>query len=380
MSKIQSMILGAGQEAENKPAKKIVPTPAESSTGGSSQVESQVISSFVPDAKEPISPVVVAGQPQLFKSLSDVTNELYKDRVPSEQDLAKEKKREKARAVISAIADGTSAISNLIFASKGAQNVEQSSMSAANAKRYQHILDRRMKVYDKWDDARLAAHDRDRGFNQDLKTWDRSGKWHEDQVKTDNERFDYNKQRNDRLDSEGKDFKDKNYELNRRGQESQEKAQKDASARGWASISAQEKRVEAQVNAQKERSKYLFEKANGSPEPKKISDEQSIYIGRSVWEQNSGQIASEIYKDLLDIDADQAKKFKRIIDGGVGGKKAPDAKQTAAIVDKYIMVSPRAQQMAIDIEKDYNKRYEMARGGLPTQSPESDDPFAQYAE
>lgn len=96
-----------------------------------------------------------------FRSTGDIVDEFYKKQLPSEEELIKEKKREKSRAVISAIADGVSAFSNLYFTGKGTQNVEQTSMSAANAKRYQAILDRRMKVQDEWGRSRLAASIKD---------------------------------------------------------------------------------------------------------------------------------------------------------------------------------------------------------------------------
>lgn len=338
------------------------------------------------------TPVEVSEHPNI-KSLTDFTNEIYKDRMPSEEELAKEQKREKSRMVISAIADGASAISNLYFTSKGATNVEQTSMSSANTKRYQEILDRRRKMQGEWDNARLAAYDRDRGFgyqkDRDDANWERSGRWHEDQVKTDNTRFDHNRKRQETIDAEEKEYRNKNYELNKKGQENQEKAQKDASARGWASVDAQKKRIDAQTEMQEKKqrdySKYQFEKMNGSPEPKKISEKQSIYVGKNTWEQNSGQIAGEIYKDLLEQDAKLAKEFDKALNGGYG-KKSADAKQTAALVDKHIMRSPRAQQLAIDLESDYKKRYELAANGALPQSNEDhydqyqtkEDPYAKY--
>lgn len=326
-----------------------------------------------------------------FESNADIVDAIYKARMPTEEELAKERKREKSRQVISAIADGVSAISNLYFTGKGAKNVEQTSMSAANTKRYQEILDRRRRMQDKWDDARLSAYDRDRGFNyqkyRDDANWKRSGEWHEDQVKTDGERFDYNRNRTERIDAETRADRDRNYELSRKGQEIQEKGQKDASARGWAAVGAQDKRIKAQEKKQNDYVKYQFEKANGSPGPKRINDTRSIYVGKNTWEQNAGQIAGEIIKDIEKSDPALAKQLTRQLNG-FAGKKGADAKQTAAIVDKYIMNSPSAQELAIELEKDYKKRYELAANGALPQTEEDpyakyaggDDPYAKYAE
>lgn len=318
--------------------------------------------------------------PKQYESSTDIVDAIYKKRMPTEEELAKEKKREKSRQIISAIADGVSAISNLYFTGKGARYVEQTSMSAANTKRYQEILDRRRNMQDKWDDARLSAYARDRGFNyqrnRDDASWKRSGEWHEEQVKTDNTRYADNKERIARIDTENKTDRDRNYVLNKKGQDIQEKGQKDASARGWAAVGAQDKRIKAQEKKQNDYVKYQFEKANGSPEPKRINGTRSIYVGKNTWEQNAGQIAGEIIKDIEKSDPALAKQLTRQLNG-FAGKKGADAKQTAAIVDKYIMNSPSAQELAIELEKDYKKRYELATNGALPQT--GDDPYAKYA-
>lgn len=372
------MILNSGAtKGGDKAIEKVIPTP--SSFNGTNQEGKKV---DVRDTaiqnqektdtpiKQPVVSVMEQVEPKQksIGSLTDFTNEIYKNRMPSEEDLIKEGKREKARSVIAAIADGVSAISNLYFTGKGAQNVEQTSMSKANTKRYQEILDKRKKMQGDWDNARLSAYDRDRGFNRqkdlDDANWKRSGEWHDDQVARGNAIYKDDKERRDRLDKEAKDARDREFDA-------REKERKDTSARGWASVSAQNKRIEAQDRKQKEYSKYQFEKINGAPEPKRIGEKRSIYVGRNTWEQNSGQIAGEIYKDLLDQDAKLAKEFYKSVNGGYG-KKSADAKQTAALVDKYIMRSPRAQQLAIELEKDYKRRYELATDGSLTQN-ETDD-------
>lgn len=96
-----------------------------------------------------------------FTGYQDVIEAQRKSNMPTEEELKKERKRERARSIIAAIADGTSAIANLYFVGKGAKNVVQTSMSAANAKRYQDILDKRKNMQDKWDEARTNASIRD---------------------------------------------------------------------------------------------------------------------------------------------------------------------------------------------------------------------------
>lgn len=381
MGSIQSMILGETEKLKPAVAPPVIKEESKPEVKPASVPNDSRLDEFSSKGNnlsggEGASQQVQEQQPpKQYNSMGDVVDAYWRDKMPTEEELKKERKRERARSIISAIADGASAISNLYFTGKGAKNVEQTSMSAANAKRYQDILDRRRKMQEKWNDARLAAYDRDRGFNyqkdRDDANWKRSGEWHKEQVTTDNERYKDTKDRNKVLDEFNKADRDRNYELHKKAQENQEEAQKDVSARGWEEIKYKNKRIEAQEEKQKEYIKYQFEKTNGSPEPKRISSTRSIYVGKHTWEQNAGQIASEIIKDIEVSDPALAKQLVRQLNG-YGSKKGADAKQTAAIVDKYIMSSPRAQQLAIELEKDYKKRYELATAGSLPQS-DTDD-------
>ncbi|MDD3037159.1 hypothetical protein [Bacteroides sp.] len=395
MGSIQSMILGESNKDEpivvppmTKEEVKHVGQPANKTNSAPNDLAIDEHSSDgvknngqVQNKESQVTQHSIVGQqpPKQYGSMGDVADEMYKKRMPTEEELAKERKREKSRQIISAIADGVSAISNLYFTGKGANNVEQTSMSAANTRRYQEILDRRRRMQEKWDDARLAVYDRDRLFNyhkdRDDANWNRTSEWHDSQVRTDNERYKDTKERNKVLDEFNMADRDRNYKLSEKAQKDQERAQKDASSRGWAAVDTQEKRIKAQEDKQKAYSQYQFEKINGSPEPKRINSARSIYVGRNTWEQNAGQLAGEIIKDIEASNPALAKQLSKQLNG-LNGKKGADAKQTAAIVDKYIMSSPRAQQLAIELEKDYKKRYELATNeSLPQ---EEDDPYAKY--
>lgn len=303
MGTVQSMILG-----ESDKVKPVVTSPVEK------------------DEIKPVAPVVAPDEPapdeytvkvdeqrksdsiatqqpsRQYGNSSDILNAIYKDQMPTEEELAKEKKRENARQIISAIADGASAISNLYFTGKGAKSVEQTSMSEANAKRYQEILDRRRKLKEKWDDARLAAYDRDRVFNyqkdREDANWKRTGEWHEEQVKTDGERFDYNRNRTERIDAENRADRDRNYELNRKGQEIQEKGQKDASARGWASHGLQKKAQEDSVRMQEERIRAMGGKIRGKRIGFSDGSGNDVGIYENVWKGSMQQVFDVLSKDF----------------------------------------------------------------------------------
>ena len=70
----------------------------------------------------------------------------YKEPLPEE--LAKEQKREKAKARIFAVTDAMNAIGELVWASKGAARTEMPNLSAANTKRYQERLAQRRQQRD----------------------------------------------------------------------------------------------------------------------------------------------------------------------------------------------------------------------------------------
>ncbi len=79
----------------------------------------------------------------------DIFRELNPDPIPSEEDLKKEQKREKTRALISALGDGISAISNLYSTTKGAVPVPATpTLSERNTARYNEIVNRRLKKAD----------------------------------------------------------------------------------------------------------------------------------------------------------------------------------------------------------------------------------------
>ncbi len=90
-------------------------------------------------------------QSQVKKPLTygEIFRELNPDPIPNEEDLKKEHKREKTRALISALGDGISAISNLYSTTKGAVPVPTTpTLSERNAARYNEIVNRRLKKAD----------------------------------------------------------------------------------------------------------------------------------------------------------------------------------------------------------------------------------------
>lgn len=316
--------------------------------------------------------------PKQANSLTDVIDAMYKSRMPTEEELKKERKRERAKQIISAIADGTSAIANLYFAGKGAKNVKQTSMSAANAKRYQNILDRRRKMQDKWDDARLAAYDRDRGFNyqkdRDDANWKRSGEWHKEQVTTDNERYKDTKDRNKVLDEFNIADRDRNYELHKKAQENQEKAQKDASARGWASHGLQKKTQEDSVRIQEGRIRAMGGKIRGKRIGFSDGSGNDVGIYENVWKGSMQQVFDVLSKDFRP-DKMTESMWNLKINKMTSREKEDFVKQNwtkspraSAIMKTLSQIDPAVMDGDL-VEEDPYAKYTTG-----------DDPYAKYAE
>lgn len=381
MGPIQSMILGepdkdksiaAPPEAQPvvKPSVDHVPNKQET-VEHSSNVAS--LQGHEQGGVEQVAPKPEMEHPtKQYNSLGDVTDAMYKSRMPTEEELVKERKREKSRQIISAIADGVSAISNLYFTGKGAKNVEQTSMSAANTKRYQEILDRRRKTQEKWDDARLEAYYRDRGFNyqkdRDDANWKRSGEWHKEQVTTDNERYKDAKERNKARDEFNMADSDRNYELRK-------DAQNNATSLEWANHELRKKAQEDATRIQEERIKAMGGKISRG---KRIgfSDGSGNDVGiyENVWEGSMQQVFDVLSKDFRP-DKMTESMWNLKINKMTSREKEDFVKQNwtkspraSAIMKTLSQIDPAVMDENL-VEEDPYAKYTTG-----------DDPYAKYAE
>ena len=87
-------------------------------------------------------------------------------------DEEREKKREKSRAVISAIGDGVSALSNLYFTTKGAPNMGASNLSERNTARREDMLKRRQAKQDAYNQGLMNAYDVDNKNDYNQRAYD----------------------------------------------------------------------------------------------------------------------------------------------------------------------------------------------------------------
>ena len=121
----------------------------------------------------PAKPVVVstpAPAPSLEikpKSMTDIYTQLTR-----KPDVEIDPKRERNRAIVSAIGDGLSALSNLYFTTKGAPSVEQPKLSEKNVARYNYLKDLRGKQEAAYNAGLMNAMDRDYQISNNERQWD----------------------------------------------------------------------------------------------------------------------------------------------------------------------------------------------------------------
>lgn len=94
----------------------------------------------VDDVDASVKPKVYGGYDDIIDSLEKRRKELG-DGLPTKEQLARERRRQRTRALIGGIADGASAIANLFFTTKGAPNMYDGS---------RNMSDRMRQRYEKW--------------------------------------------------------------------------------------------------------------------------------------------------------------------------------------------------------------------------------------
>lgn len=94
-------------------------------------------------------PPVPTSEPKQF-SYAELFKQLNTNPQPSKEELEKERRREKQRAVISAIGDGLSALANMHYTKRDAVNLYDngSSLSDRNRERYKALVDERKRRVD----------------------------------------------------------------------------------------------------------------------------------------------------------------------------------------------------------------------------------------
>lgn len=120
----------------------------------------------------PAKPVVVSNPAPATsleikpKSMTDIYTQLTR-----KPDVEIDPKRERNRAIVSAIGDGLSALSNLYFTTKGAPSMEQPKLSEKNMARYNYLKDLRSKQEAAYNAGLMNAMDRDYQIGENDRKW-----------------------------------------------------------------------------------------------------------------------------------------------------------------------------------------------------------------
>ena len=118
--------------------------------------------------------VTSTGEPKKM-TYAEMIQQMSPYKPPTEEELAKERKRRKSQAIISAIGDGISAMSNLYFTTQGAPSMfdGRTTLSGTAQKRWDKIDEERKANNEKYISAYIQAKQADDAAERDERNWKR---------------------------------------------------------------------------------------------------------------------------------------------------------------------------------------------------------------
>lgn len=345
----------------------------------------QVVSNNAAPSAEPISSVqpasksIVPENPLLqtqHMTMTDIYQKLNPYTPPSQEQLEKERRRDKASRVINAIGDGIGALSNLYFTTKGAPSVQISpsnTLSGVYKKRYDEMTAKRKEERDKWvagylnaagqDKAqgntdRAHAFQRERAKKQD----DNADRAYEFQVKQAERTWN----RAGEQDAENK----------RRWEEQFAETKKNGAAsraNAAGALGLRKQQLDYSRHKDKETRVYNFQKSQGKTIPFSIGDKTYV-VGSNALNDNIGNMAGAILYDLRnsdnykDLSDEELEKFSPKSKGYKDMQKQLDPskvnpKQLAETVKKYASTSPSAQVILKELHDYYAQEKAFAESG-----------------
>ena len=251
------------------------------------------------DGKTAVAPAAPAAPAKL--SYVQLFQQLTPYRPPTQEELEKEKKKQKREAIFAAIGDGIAALSNLFFTTKGAPNSynPQYSLSDAYKKRYDKLKEDREAKQKEWNLGYQKAVEYDQNELWRQRAWDRQ----EARDKLEDERYNAKTSREEQWHKEETDFR-------QRQLDALEAQRKESNALGWANYSLNKKSQEENA-----RLRELGLKLSG---PKGVrgkrigfSDGKGNEVGiyENVWKGSMQQVFDAIAADLRPADEKEAKKW-----------------------------------------------------------------------
>lgn len=264
------------------------------------------------DGKTSVAPAAPAAPAKL--NYVQLFQQLTPYRPPTQEELEKEKKKQKREAIFAAIGDGIAALSNLFFTTKGAPNSynPQYSLSDAYRKRYDKLKAEReannreyMAGYMRAMQADDANEKAERAWNRQLDRDRVSDERYNNEWNRNEERYNREWERNDARYKDEQERWQKQFDAN-------ENQRKQSIALGWANYNLN--KTAQQENA---RLRELGLKISGAKgvRGKRIgfSDGKGNEVGiyENVWKGSMQQVFDAIAADLRPADEKEAKKWDR---------------------------------------------------------------------
>ena len=321
----------------------------------------------VPEVKQQTGPAKVTPQ---TNSLVDASAQQEKPRIsyaeffertspyrpPTPQELEKEKKRQKSQAIVSALSDGISSLSNLYFTTQGAPNMYDPSNSlSANAKKRWDKLkaEREAKTKDYWDNYyRMKEKD------DALAEQDRNFKLRMEQIAKQDKRYNQEQQHQrerERIADERYDQQQQyQKERDKKGDEYRQQVRAD-NAQYRKDMNQTRRDVARAAGAKGVRGKQLG-----------FSDGQGNEVGiyENVWKGSMQQVYDTLVNDLRPKDEKGARSWDRRM------KKLTQT-QKSDFVKQYWTKSPKASAIMLALSK-------IDPATMSSGLADDDDDFSEY--
>lgn len=278
--------------------------PAPAAGGPDSQVAPPAAPAAPADGKTSVAPAAPAAPAKL--SYVQLFQHLTPYRPPTQEELEKEKKKQKREAIFAAIGDGIAALSNLFFTTKGAPNSynPQYSLSDAYRKRYDKLKAEREANNKEYFEGYIRALQADDANEWKTLSWNRQTA----RDKLEDERYNAKTRREDEWHKDEQERWQKQFDA-------QERQRKQSNALGWANYNLN--KTAQQENA---RLRELGLKISGAKgvRGKRIgfSDGKGNEVGiyENVWKGSMQQVFDAISADLRPTDEKEAKKWDRTME------------------------------------------------------------------
>ncbi|MBQ2857938.1 MAG: hypothetical protein IJB60_09210 [Bacteroidaceae bacterium] len=226
---------------------------------------------------------------------------------PSQEQIEKENKMNRNRAIISAIGDGISALANLYYTTKGAPNAYDptKSLSAKNNERWQNIKKRREENRDRYNAAYMRALQYEDAYNRNEKEYkdklqqqEFERRWRQRQADIAEKNNEYQKKRQEKLDKQTQENWQKNFEENKRRSDRSYNFQVQQH-----NYNAYARREQARATAARGvRGKQLgFADGYGN----------KVAIYENVWKGSMQQVYDAMLEDLAPTDETQRRRWER---------------------------------------------------------------------